>query len=132
MRYQSVWLLWVQQVIRDKLQAVFHKGQNSDLLALVNDASNEIPFVTLKYVNDLALEETRSRSKISVMQQHLYPFEDWAEVNNMKLKPKKCTSMTVSFMHNSTNNLRLLYRMSLFAMCKYLRFSKCMSMVFLI
>ena len=57
--------------------------------------------VTLKYVDDLTLVEPISASQPSVMQEHLDNFEEWAATNNMKLNPKKCASMKVSFLLNN-------------------------------
>ena len=67
---------------------------------IVNDAAVDTPFVTLKYVDDLTLVESKPSSQKSVMQQYLNDFQQWAFVNNMKLNPNKCASMKVSFLVN--------------------------------
>ena len=67
---------------------------------IVNDAAVDTPFVTLKYVDDLTLVESKPYSQKSAMQQYLNDFQQWAFVNNMKLNPNKCASMKVSFLVN--------------------------------
>ena len=65
---------------------------------LVNDAATGNALMTLKYVDDLSLIETRSRDKPPVVQDHLDKFSDWVKNNHMKLNPSKCAHMKVSFL----------------------------------
>jgi DNA-binding transcriptional regulator of glucitol operon len=109
---------WIASFLDGRQQCVRYRGCTSEwkqlnggvpqgtkvgplgFVVIVNDAAIDTPFVTLKYVDDLTLVESRSRSQSSVMQQHLDNFECWAAQNNMKLNPKKCATMKVSFLKN--------------------------------
>ena len=51
-------------------------------------------------MNGLTLVEPISASQISVTQEHLNNFEEWASINNIKLNEQKCASVKVSFLMN--------------------------------
>ena len=67
-------------------------------LIMINDACNDCPFPFYKYVDDLTILESRHYSQQSQMQPEINSLETWSLSNNMKLNPKKCIVMTISFM----------------------------------
>ena len=67
-------------------------------LIMINDACNDCPFPFYKYVDDLTILESRHYSQPSQMQPQINSLETWSLSNNMKLNPKKCIVMTISFM----------------------------------
>ena len=109
---------WLASFLHGREQCVRYRGHTSGwktlnggvpqgtrvgplgFVAIVNDAAINTPLVTLKYVDDLTLIEPRSRSQHSVLQEHVDNFEQWADLNNMQLNPKKCATMKVSFLKN--------------------------------
>ena len=67
-------------------------------LIMINDACNDCPFPFYKYVDDLTILESRHYNQQSQMQPQINSLETWSLSNNMKLNPKKCIVMTISFM----------------------------------
>ena len=110
---------WIASFLDGREQCVRYRSHTSDwkrlngdvpqgtklgplgFVVIANDAAVDTPFVTLKYVDYLTLVEPISASQPSVMQEHLDNFEEWAATNYMKLNPKKCASMKVSFLLNN-------------------------------
>lgn len=69
-------------------------------LIMFNDACQYQPLSYFKYVDDLTLLENRSLQKQSILQNVLDGLLEWTENNHMKLNPKKCTAMRITFMKN--------------------------------
>ena len=67
-------------------------------LIMINDACSDCPFPFYKYVDDLTILESRHYNQQSQMQLQINSFNSWSLSNNMKLNPKKCSVMTISFM----------------------------------
>ena len=65
---------------------------------MINDACKDCPFPFYKYVDDLTILESRRYNQQSQIQCQINSLETWSLSNNMKLNPKKCIVMTISFM----------------------------------
>ncbi len=50
-----------------------------------------------KYVDDVTISEIVPTREVSILQNELNAIGDWTSTNNMKLNPKKCKEMIVSF-----------------------------------
>ena len=55
-------------------------------------------FISRAYVDDLTILESRHYSQQSQMQPQINSLETWSLSNNMKLNPKMCIVMSISFM----------------------------------
>ena len=50
-----------------------------------------------KYVDDVTISEIVPTREVSILQNELDAISDWTNTNNMKLNPKKCKEMIVTF-----------------------------------
>ena len=69
-------------------------------LCMVNDACRDSQYPSWKYIDDLSILECRRVQDPSNIQNSVNELEHWTKENNMKLNPKKCVVMNVSFMRN--------------------------------
>ena len=67
-------------------------------LIMINDACKDEIISYYKYVDDLTLVESRKCTQISRIQESLNNFQQWTNVNNMKLNAAKCHAMVITFM----------------------------------
>ena len=52
-----------------------------------------------KYVDDMTIAELVPYGSSSLLQSDLDAISCWARENNMKLNPKRCKEVTISFLH---------------------------------
>ena len=67
---------------------------------LDNIAKNNGKLLSIKYVDDMTIVESSRGNDPHTIQSVLDQFSQWAVLNNMKLNPDKCATMTVCFMKN--------------------------------
>ena len=53
-----------------------------------------------KYVDDVTISEIVPTREVPILQNELDAISDWTNTNNMKLNPKKCKEMIVTFRHD--------------------------------
>ena len=56
-----------------------------------------------KYVDDMSMSEVIPRNGVSNMQSDLHHISSWANDNYMKLNPKKCKELRISFLRHKPN-----------------------------
>ena len=101
-------ITWIASFLSGREQCVRYRGELSEwktlhggvpqgtlieplgFLALINDAVTNTPLNTVV--------ETNSRNSPCSMQNQLDQFEEWVELNHMKLNNDKCSTIKVSFL----------------------------------
>ena len=73
---------------------------------MINDLKTASPRSSnWKYVDDVTISEIVPTREVSILQNELNVIGDWTSTNNMKLNPKKCKEIIVSFRRATLSNL---------------------------
>lgn len=109
---------WVCSFLSDREQCVKYMSTYSDwmkvtagtpqgtllgpiiFLCMINDACRESELPCWKYVDDLTLLECRKTTEPARIQENVNDLNNWTNNNDMRLNPKKCVVMNVSFMRS--------------------------------
>ena len=76
-------------------------------LIMVNDLASHSSLKSRHwmYVDDITMSQSISRNDLPQTQNDLDAISSWASANNMKLNPKKCKELSISFLRDSPRGL---------------------------
>ena len=122
-RYQLI--PWICSFLSGRTQSVKVGGSTSDwapivagvpqgtklgpilFLIMINDLARNCPLKSRHwmYVDDITISESVARDATPAIQDDLDTISRWASTNNMRLNPKKCKELAISFLRSSPAGL---------------------------